>query len=380
MPNEEVRPGALSPEQMNASFATAGEGYAPSFDAPLLRYPDLAEKIWGGKLIPVMAAPEATGRFAGAKLSCPATACTGMLHLPVKAKSLVYRNADAAEMFMCLEGELEIRYGSSLQHAIRLGRFDMIGIPAGVRHRVENGGDSLIKAVVVLSVPPEGAYQAEVLGLDASLPQDALSALQVSAASSLSVSPDEDALLDGRVSRFTSMVPYKKSLSTTSGIPPEATEMLSAKAVYPLLVPEGHIGRSRTATMYGNPGLYLSIAQCSEGDDGPPPHSHSDTQETFFVLEGDWEFSTGFDREQKVAAGPYDILAMRPKVMRAFANRSGQPAHLFVIIQGPNKMNDTVSFAKSIGEEVERRFGKETIDAYAKIKMNFNADEEFVSA
>lgn len=120
----------------------------------------------------------------------------------------------------------------------------------------------------------------------------------------------------------------------------------------------------------------MSIAECApSGKDGPPPHAHSDTQESFFVLDGSWDISTGFDNEFTVQAGTYDIVAMPNKVMRSFANTSGKQARLLVIIQGPDRMNDTVSFSRRIGEEVERRFGKETIAAYEKIKMTFDAED-----
>jgi hypothetical protein len=50
-------------------------------------------------------------------------------------------------------------------------------------------------------------------------------------------------------------------------------------------------------------------------------------------------------------------------------------ARLLVIIQGPNKMHDNVSFAEEIGEEFAQRFGPEIIEKYKTIKMTFDARE-----
>ena len=140
-------------------------------------------------------------------------------------------------------------------------------------------------------------------------------------------------------------------------------------------LPEGHIGRSRTAPMYGNQGLYISIAECREGTDGPPPHAHSDTQESFYVLDGTFEMCSGFENETVVPVGPDDLIAMPKQIMRTFRNTTGRPARLLVIIQGPDRMNDTVSFSRSIGKDFERRFGPEVIEAYDKIRMTFDAEE-----
>ncbi|MOA30953.1 Cupin domain protein [compost metagenome] len=127
--------------------------------------------------------------------------------------------------------------------------------------------------------------------------------------------------------------------------------------------------------MYGNQGLYMSIAECVASDDGPPPHAHSDTQETFIVLDGTFDIMTGLRNEVKVPAQSLDMISMPKTVMRAFKNTTGQVARLLVIIQGPNKMQDNVSFAEEIGEEFVERFGPEIIDKYKTIKMTFDARE-----
>ena|GEM_PF-1431149 len=375
MEDKVIRSGALDPQQMQDRFACFPE-YGADTRAPALAHADTVRALWGGKLTPIMAGAATLGRFARAKLPAPDSACTGMLDLPAGAHSMVYRNTGAFENILCLDGSLEILYGPGLDRSITLSRFDTVSIPANVRHSLHAGAGAATRAIMVLNSVDQGGYGArfEAGTVPQAASEAALQALQLGIEPS---TQDGGAAtdLDKRVARFETLVPYKSSLSATAGIPPEATEMLSAGSVFPLIVPEGHVGRSRTAPMYGPQGLYLSIAKCVGGDDGPPPHAHSDTQESFFVLDGEWEFATGFDRENSVSARPYDILAMPTRVMRAFKNTGDKPAHLFVIIQGPEKMNDTVSFASHVGDEVKRRFGQETIEAYSRIKMTFDAEE-----
>jgi mannose-6-phosphate isomerase-like protein (cupin superfamily) len=368
-----TRPGALSPEQMRQQFIAA-PGYRTPDAAPARRHGVAARKAWGGEVLPMMCAAEAGGRFSSAALSCPPTACTGSIALALGARSLAWRSPDAIENVVCVEGGLDVLYGPELDKVVRLGRFDMVSIPAGVRHQL-SATDGAARVVTSLSVAPGGSY-------DAVFGDEARSVVDVDAAQALGVRFDGDAgvdvpkeIVEGRITRFDKLVPYKNDLNRTGGLPPEATESLSAGSVYPLIVPEGHIGRSRTAPMYGNQGLYISIAECSAGDDGPPPHAHSDTQESFYVLDGSFDICTGFDNESVVEAKVGDLMAMPRKVMRTFRNTSGKPARLLVIIQGPDRMQDTVSYSKRIGDDFVRRFGADILPKYAEIRMTFDAEE-----
>lgn len=368
------RPGALNPEQMQQQTAFFPD-YRVDEVSPAARCADAAQRLFGGSLIPLMAATGAAGRFSRAPLSCPPTACTGKLELAHGATSQPWRNPDAIECIFCVEGSVEVRYGPALADSIRLGRFDMVSVPANVRLQIANVGSEVARTVNVLSVPPSGSF-------DAVFDESQAAGLTSDASGELGVRFDAQrgdtidvATLEGRVTRFDTLVPYKKDLNRTGGLPPEATERLSAGNVFPLIVPEGHIGRSRTAPMYGNQGLYISIAECRAGTDGPPPHAHSDTQESFYVLDGTFDICTGFDNESVVQLKPNDLIAVPNKVMRSFINTTGRPARLLVIIQGPDRMSDTVSFSRDIGREFEARFGQETIEAYAQIRMTFDAEE-----
>lgn len=376
--------GALSPEIMQGrKSAYPHQGNDPQ--SPCSVHADVSAALWGGKLKALMAHPDSRGRFAHASIDCPETACTGFLQLAPNAASQAWRNPEAIENIFCITGQLTVSYGPALEQQIALDTFDMVSIPADVKHRIDNPHGAAAEAVLVLSVPAGGSYRAvfEATGKGAAgegaagegaTGPAALAALQVDFDQAPGKTPAADEV-SSRVTRFKTLVPYKKALSQSTGLPLEATERLSAGSVYPLIVPVGHVGRSQTAPMYGNQGLYMSIAECVASDDGPPPHAHSDTQETFIVLDGTFDIMTGLRNEVKVPAQSLDMISMPKTVMRAFKNTTGRVARLLVIIQGPNKMQDNVSFAEEIGEEFVERFGPEIIDKYKTIKMTFDARE-----
>src|SRR5262249_6452399 len=157
---------------------------------------------------------------------------------------------------------VDVLYGPQLAEAVTLGKFDMVSLPKNVRHQLRNVGDSAARIVSVVSIEPQGKY-------DAVFDESEKGGFGDSAQNALGGRFDSDKgddvakqVVEGRITRFEQLVPYKKDLNRTSGLPPEATMALSAGSVFPLIVPEGHVGRSRTAPMYGNQGLYISIAEC----------------------------------------------------------------------------------------------------------------------
>lgn len=370
--------GALSEAQMLArlsSFPHQGNNGL----SPCSVHSAVTTKLWGGQLKALMAHPDSKGRFAKASIDCPETACTGFLSLEPASTSQAWRNPQAIENIFCIEGRLLVSYGPALEHRIELDTFDMVSIPADIKHAIANTSSQPARAVLVLSKQAEGGYLAVFEeSANAGFGQDVLNDLGVSFDAQTGVVADPQEI-QGRVTRFKSLVPYKKALSKTTGLPSEATERLSAGSVFPLIVPVGHVGRSQTAPMYGNQGLYISIAECVAGDDGPPPHAHSDTQETFVVLDGTFDIMTGLKNEVGIKASTMDMVSVPKGVMRAFRNTTGRVARLLVIIQGPQKMHDNVSFAEEIGDEFVERFGPEIIDKYKSIKMTFDAKERLTA-
>jgi uncharacterized RmlC-like cupin family protein len=370
---EATRPGALSAAQMESILAR-GPAYRAGGSAPAVAHADTVQRLWGGRLTPLMAAAGTQGRFADAALTCPPTACMGMLAMEGGARSQAWRNPDAIENLFCLEGRLELRYGARLEHVLVVERFDTVSVPAGVRHAVANAGAVEMRALVVLSIAPGATYDAVFDAANAAAPAPACEALGVSFDAGLGAEVGADAVA-GRLARFATLVPYKKDLKRNGGLPPEATEALSAGSVCTLVVPEGHQGRSRTAPIYGHQGLYIALAECRTGDDAPPAHAHWDTQESFFILDGTFEIYTGFDNESAASVGPGDLVCVPKQVMRTFRNTTGRPARLLAIIQGPDRMRDEVAYSRRVGADFERRFGADVIEGYKQIGMTFDAEE-----
>jgi uncharacterized cupin superfamily protein len=365
--NSQVRD--ISPEAFSAC-ASFGPDYGVADDKPAASYSREVEQLWAMEVAPLLSPTGSKGRFAGAKQSCPERSCAAYAVMAPGAASLVYRNPDAFENIFCADGEVQVAFETD--HVVTLGKYDLLSVPVAVKHRILNNGATAARLVIILNAGASSTYPAVFDASHASkISADAAAGLSVSFDSENGVTAEAEEI-DGRVSRFSKLVAYKNDLHRTAGIPPEATEMLSAGSVFPLIVPVGHIGRSRTAPMYGNPGLYLSIAECMPGtDDAPPPHAHSDTQENFFVLDGDWDILGGRERELVIPARAHDLVAAPPGIMRTFLNKTDKKARLLVIIQGPEQMNDTVTFSAEVGAEIARRFGQETIEAYSKIRMAF---------
>src|SRR5438105_2644332 len=112
-------PGALSQEQMLQQLVSAPQYRAPD-DCAARQHASAAKTLWGGDLAPLMASADTRGRFGGAALTCPPTACTGSLELDASAQSYAWRNPDAIENIVCLNEQVEVRFGPELTHKLTL--------------------------------------------------------------------------------------------------------------------------------------------------------------------------------------------------------------------------------------------------------------------
>jgi quercetin dioxygenase-like cupin family protein len=174
-----------------------------------------------------------------------------------------------------------------------------------------------------------------------------------------------------RVARYADLVPYKDTMNAAHGIAPEAMQLMSSDKVFPVMSPEGWAGRSKIAPIKGAPGLTVTIAECPPGDSSGL-HKHTDTVENFFCIEGEIEIVWGSESEHAITLGPLDFISIPAGVYREFRNNGTEMGRLFVAIQTPpEEKKDTVVHSAAAGEEVERRFGRETRDAMADIGINF---------
>ncbi|MDA0785614.1 MAG: cupin domain-containing protein [Proteobacteria bacterium] len=184
----------------------------------------------------------------------------------------------------------------------------------------------------------------------------------------IELSPED---MQKRVARFADLVPYKDTMNAAHGIAPEAMQLMSSDKVFPVMSPEGWEGRSKIAPIKGAPGLTVTIAECPPGDSSGL-HKHTDTVENFFCIEGEIEIVWGSAGENAITLGPLDFVSIPAGVYREFRNNGTEMGRLFVAIQTPaDEKKDTVIHAAAAGEEVERRFGRETRDAMAGIGIRF---------
>lgn len=174
-----------------------------------------------------------------------------------------------------------------------------------------------------------------------------------------------------RVARFADLVPYKDTMNDAHGIPPEAMQMMSSDKVYPVMSPEGWEGRSKVAPVKGAPGLTVTIAECPPGDSSGL-HKHTATVENFFCIQGTFDITWGDEGEHSVRLEPLDFISVPAGIYREFTNVGSDLGRLLVAIQSPEgETKDKVIHARAAGEEIERRWGKETRDAMAGIGIQF---------
>ena len=98
----------------------------------------------------------------------------------------------------------------------------------------------------------------------------------------------------------------------------------------------------------------LSETTFPPGMNGPPPHTHRYTTDTFYVLEGTLHMTVG-DREIDASAGSYILLP--PGVVHTFANTSSEPVR-FLNVSAPggleNYLRDLADAMRS-GKRSERQ-------------------------
>ena len=174
-----------------------------------------------------------------------------------------------------------------------------------------------------------------------------------------------------RVARFADLVPYKDTMNDAHGIPPEAMQMMSSDKVYPVMSPEGWEGRSKVAPVKGAAGLTVTIAECPPGDSSGL-HKHTATVENFFCIQGTFDITWGDEGENSVRLEPMDFISVPAGIYREFTNVGSDMGRLLVAIQSPEgETKDMVIHARAAGEEIERRWGKDTRDAMAGIGIQF---------
>jgi len=179
-----------------------------------------------------------------------------------------------------------------------------------------------------------------------------------------------------RTARFKELKPYQTTQQQAAGVPSAVLEKISARMVFPLMVPEGYKGRNSQAPIKGAPGLSLSITESPPGD-GAALHMHEQTIENFYCLSGRFRISWGDNGENSLVLEPNDFCSVPPGVVRTFENISDVTGRMLVIIQIlTDEQSDRIAFVPALKDEIAATYGKPAIDALDSIGIRFNAGLE----
>ena len=126
-------------------------------------------------------------------------------------------------------------------------------------------------------------------------------------------------------------------------------------------------------------GQYFSMLAVVPPNGGPPPHTHSTEDETFYVLEGTPTFRLG---DERIVAGPGSFVNVPKGVLHCFRNFSDEPVTMILTFTpaGIEKFfEETLERAYDITaacpdniEEVSRRYA----EAAPRYGMEFFLDAE----
>ena len=160
-------------------------------------------------------------------------------------------------------------------------------------------------------------------------------------------------------------------------VPEAARDIFLARKIMPIVLEQTQNAFGSVAAIYGAAGLTMNISVCPPGQ-GPGLHAHHRTFETFFVLEGAFEFSVNDDGGQKVVLNKWDTLSVPPGVCRGFRNVADGDSVLMTVITGGVHDRNDISLPPSIGQRIDA-FGPGVLDEVKKIGISFDAGVETVS-
>ncbi len=153
-----------------------------------------------------------------------------------------------------------------------------------------------------------------------------------------------------------------------------ARDIFLARKIMPIVLEQTQNAFGSVAAIYGAAGLTMNISVCPPGQ-GPGLHAHHKTFETFFVLEGKFEFSVNDDGAEKVVLNKWDTLSVPPGVCRGFRNIDSKESTLMTVITGGVHDRNDISLPPSIGAAIDAH-GPGVLDEVKKIGLTFDAGVE----
>jgi quercetin dioxygenase-like cupin family protein len=177
----------------------------------------------------------------------------------------------------------------------------------------------------------------------------------------------------GRTARFDKL----QAMSTLKDNPvvsQAARDIFLARKIMPIVLEQTQNAFGSVAAIYGAAGLTMNISVCPPGQ-GPGLHAHHKTFETFFVLEGSFEFYVNDDAGEKVVLNKWDTLSVPPGVCRGFRNIADTDSTLMTVITGGVHDRNDISLPPSMGKAIDAH-GPGVLDEVKKIGITFDAGVE----
>lgn len=154
---------------------------------------------------------------------------------------------------------------------------------------------------------------------------------------------------------------------------------MSEGKVRPIIVPPGEgqvlnvLGEKITCKLAGEDsgGTYSIIEEVSPPGGGPPPHVHHETDEIFYVLEGEYEIKCGGCGGERQIAKPGTLAVLprgRPHTVRNIGNGPGR----VLVIMSPAKF-------EHFFREIDLRSRVTEVDPPAAMQIAMNHDVEFLA-
>lgn len=171
--------------------------------------------------------------------------------------------------------------------------------------------------------------------------------------------------LDQRIGRFKEL----QAMSTAKDlgwVPQGAMDIVYARKIMPVILDDTKNPFGNIAPIFGAAGTTMFISILPPGQ-GPCLHSHNDTFETFFVLEGTIEYEIGDPVTHRVTLEKWDCLSCPPRIYRGFHNVGKTDAVQLTVITGLGNARDDVSMPNAIAERVRNEYGGKVLEAFSSV-------------
>lgn len=176
-----------------------------------------------------------------------------------------------------------------------------------------------------------------------------------------------------RTARFDNLQAMS-TLKDNPVVPQAAKDIFLARKIMPIVLEQTQNAFGNAAAIFGAAGLTMNISVCPPGQ-GPGLHAHHRTFETFFVLDGTFEFTVNDAGDQKVVLNRWDTFSVPPGVCRAFRNVGDRDGTMLTVITGGVHDRNDISLPPSIGAAIDA-YGPGVLDEVKKIGLSFDAGVE----